>query len=66
MKTNIKKVKIIIPNDIILKRINSTPTLKRLSKCNLFVGENIENVNHYQFSEMQRMYPILGINLIEI
>ena len=66
MKTNIKKVKIIIPNDIILKRVNSTPTLKRLSKCNLVVGENIENVNHYQFAEMKRMYPILGINLIEL
>ena len=64
MKTNIKTVKIVIPNENILKRINSTPTLKRLSKLNLMVGENIENVNHYQFSEMQRMYPIIGVEII--
>ena len=66
MKANIKKVKIVIPNETILKRVNSTPTLKRLSKLILVVGENIETVNHYQFSEMQRMYPILGVEIIEI
>lgn len=66
MKTNIKQVKIVIPNDIILKRVNSTPTLKRISRLNLVVGENIESVNHFQFSEMQRMYPILGIEITEL
>jgi len=66
MKANIKQVKIVIPNEVILKRVNSTPTLKRLSKLNLVVGENTENVNHYQFSEMKRMYPILGIDIIEL
>lgn len=66
MKANIKQVKIVIPNETILKRVNSTPTLKRLSKLNLIVGENTENVNHYQFSEMKRMYPILGIEIIEL
>lgn len=66
MKANIKQVKIVIPNETILKRVNSTPTLKRLSRLNFIVGENIENVNHYQFSEMQRMYPILGIEIIEV
>jgi hypothetical protein len=66
MKTNIKQVKIVIPNETILRRVNSTPTLKRLSRLNLVVGENIENVNHFQFSEMQRMYPILGIEITEL
>lgn len=66
MKANIKQVKIVIPNEVILKRVNSTPTLKRLSKLNLVVGENTENVNHYQFSEMKRMYPILDIDIIEL
>lgn len=66
MKANVKQVKIVITNEAILKRVNSTPTLKRLSKLNLVVGENTENVNHYQFSEMQRMYPILGIDIIEL
>ena len=66
MKKNIKQVKIVIPNDIILKRVNSTPTLKRISRLNLVVGENIESVNHFQFSEMQRMYPILGIEITEL
>ena len=66
MKANIKQVKIVIPNEVILKRVNSTSTLKRLSKLNLVVGENTENVNHYQFSEMKRMYPILGIDIIEL
>ena len=66
MKANVKQVKIVIPNEAILKKVNSTPTLKRLSKLNLVVGENTENVNYYQFSEMQRMYPILGIDIIEL
>lgn len=66
MKTNIKTIKIIIPNEIILNRINTTPTLKRLSKLNLIVGENEERVNHFQFAEMNRIFPILGIQLIDL
>ena len=66
MKKNIKQVKIVIPNETILKRVNSTPALKRLSRLNLVVGENFENVNHYQFSEMKRMYPILNIKITEL
>ena len=64
--TNVKKVKITIPNEVILKRIISTPALNRLSKIKLQVGENIENVNHFQFSNMIRMYPILNVGIIEI
>ena len=64
--TNVKKVKITIPNEAILKRIISTPTLNRLSKNKLQVGENIENVNHFQFSNMLRMYPLLNVGIIEI
>jgi len=44
MKANVKKVKIVIPNDAVLNRVNSTPKLKRLSRSILVVGENIENV----------------------
>lgn len=66
MATNLKQIKIIIPNEIILKTVNSIPTLKRLSRLSLVVGENIETVNHYQFSKIQRMYPILGIIIKEI
>lgn len=65
MRTNVKTVKITIPNEVVLKRVNTTPALKRLSRLNLVVGDNFENVNHYQYSEMQRMYPVLGIEVIE-
>jgi hypothetical protein len=63
---NIKTIKIIIPNERILKRVNSTPTFSRLSKLNLQVGENIENVNLKQFADMVRLYPLLGITVEEI
>jgi len=65
-KSNLKTVKIIIPNDAVLKRVNSTPALKKLSRLDLVVGDNIEKVNHFQFSEMQRLYPVLNIELIEL
>ena len=64
--SNTKEVEIIIPNENILKRVNTTPTLKRLSKLSLRVGSNVETVNHYQFSEMKRMYSILDIKIIEL
>jgi hypothetical protein len=65
-KQNVKTVTITIPNEVILKKINSTPTLNRLSKINLKVGENTENVNHCQFAGMMRMLPIAGAQIIEI
>lgn len=65
-KQNIKTVKITIPNEIILKKIISTPTLNRLSRLILKVGENIENVNHFQFTEQMRMFPIVGVKIEEI
>ena len=63
---NIKTVKITIPNEVVLRKINNTPTLSRLSRLSLKVGENIENVNHYQFSEQMRMFPIAGVEIQEI
>lgn len=65
-KQNIKTVKITIPNEIILKKIISTPALNRLSRLILKVGENIENVNHFQFAEQMRMFPIAGVKIEEI
>ena len=66
VKRNVKTVKITIPNEQILKRINSTPALNRLSRLALKVGANIENVNHTQFADMVRLYPILGVTVEEI
>ena len=43
-KQNVKTVKITIPNEIVLKRINSTPSLNRLSRLILKVGENVDVV----------------------
>lgn len=64
MKTkNIKTVKITVPSERILKRIKSTPTFNRLSRLNLQVGENIESVNHKQFADMVRLYPIAGCTI---
>jgi hypothetical protein len=65
-KKNVKTVKITIPNEIVLKRINSTPSLNRLSRLILKVGENLENVNHFQFAEQMRMFPIVGVKIEEI
>ena len=63
---NIKTVKITVPNEQILKRLNSTPTFSRLSRLRLNVGENIENVNHRQYADMNRLYPIIGVSVEEI
>ncbi len=63
---NIKKVSITIPSEVILKKVTSTPTFSCLSRLKLVVGENIENVNHKQFSDMVRLYPLLGIEIKEI
>ena len=58
--------KIIDYAKFILKRINSTPALNRLSRLNLQVGVNIENVNHTQYSDMKRLYELLGVTVEEI
>ncbi len=63
---NIKTVKITIPNEEILKRITSTPTFSRLSRLKLKVGENVENVNHKQYADMKRLYPMMGVSAKEI
>ena len=62
---NIKTVKITIPSEEILKRINSTPTFSRLSRLRLKVGENLENVNHKQYADMKRLYPMMGVSVEE-
>ena len=64
MKANIKTVTILISSVEILKKINSTPALKNLTRSNLVVGENTENVNHYQYAQILRMYPIVGCVLL--
>ena len=51
---------------MILKKIKSTPTLNRLSRLDLVVGENIEIVNHYQYSALLRMFPLLGCEIVEM
>lgn len=63
---NIKTVKITIPSEQMLKRVNSTPTFNRLSRLKLQVGENIENVNHKQFADMVRIYPLIGVAVEEV
>jgi hypothetical protein len=63
---NIKNVKITVPNKEILKRLNSTPTFNILSRLKLQVGENIENVNHAQFADMVRLYPLIGVTVEEV
>ena len=62
----VKTVKITVPNEQILKRLNSTPTFNRLSRLKLQVGENIENVNHAQFADMVRLYPLIGVTVEEV
>ena len=65
-KRNIKTVKITVPSEPVLKRLNSTPTFNRLSRLKLQVGENIENVNHAQFADMVRIYPLIGVSVEEV
>ncbi len=66
MKPNVKTVRILIPDEFILKKITSTPTLKQLSRIELKVGENIENVNHYQYSRLLNMLPLIGCKVEEV
>lgn len=66
MRKNTKTVKIVVPCEAILAKINKTPAFSRLSRLLLQVGENIENVNHTQFSDMSRLYPLIGVTVLEI
>jgi hypothetical protein len=63
---NVKEISINIPNEHILKRVMSTPTLNRLVRTELKVGQNIERVNHKQYSDIMRLYPMLGIEITEL
>jgi len=56
MRTNIKEITINIECDVRLKRINTTPTFKKLfGNNNLVVGDNLLRVNHFNYSEILRM-----------
>ena len=66
MKPNVKTVCITVPNEAILKRINSTPTFNRLSRLTLKVGSNEENVNHSQYSDMMRLFPLIGVVVTDL
>lgn len=63
---NTKKVRINIPDEQILKRIATTPALKRLSRLVLKVGDNIETVNHKQFADMVRLYSLINVTVTDI
>jgi hypothetical protein len=63
---NVKTVKIIVPNENALRLFKRTPVFLRLTRLDLRVGENVERVNHYQFSEQMRMFPMIGIKVEEI
>lgn len=65
MKKNIKTVTFEVSNVSILRRINSTPTFRNLLKSDVTIGTNTVKVNHYTFSSMQRLFPLLGIEVIE-
>lgn len=65
MKTNIKTITITIPSQEVLNLINHTPALRNLSKLSLKIGENIENVNYFQYSQLKRMYSLIGCTINE-
>lgn len=65
-KRNVKTVKITVPDEISLKKVTTIPTFNRLSRLKLKIGDNIETVNHQQFSDMVRLYPIAGVKIEEI
>ena len=66
MKRNIKTIRITIPNEIVLNRIKNTPALRNLSRLELRVGKNIENVNHAQYEQAKRMFPVCGCTVEDI
>ena len=54
MKRNVKKVSVTISNEQHLNIIKNTPALRSYFRdvTSLVVGENILNVNHYDFSQL--------------
>ena len=66
MQTNLKTVVITIPSESVLSLIKKTPTLSKLTRIELKVGENTERVNHYQFSALARMFPMAGAKVNEV
>lgn len=65
-KRNVKTVKITVPNEESLRMFNKSPSTKWVTRLNLEVGENIERVNHYQFSQQKRVFPYFGIKVEEL
>ncbi len=65
-KKNIITVRITVPNEMVLNRINSTSALSKLSRLKLKVGANTEQVNHFQYSEQMRMFPVCGCKIEKI
>ena len=61
MGKNVKQVKITVPSEQILKRLNSISTFNRLSRLKLKVGENIEMVNH-KF-DLEEFFRIASLEL---
>jgi len=62
---NKKQITIDVPNEQILKRLKSTPTFNRLSRLSLKVGKNTEIVNHKQYADMLRLYPLIDVKVYE-
>ncbi len=54
MKKNVKTINVFISNDIHLNLIKKTPALNSYFRNinNLIVGNNMLNVNHYDFSKL--------------
>jgi len=60
---NTKKIILEIPNENVLKLINSTPSLRRLFIGELKVGWNNQTVNHKQFYDITRTVGVIGCRL---
>lgn len=63
---NTKKIKYVIDHPKRVKRFNSTPAFRELVRKDAQLGENIEVVNHYQYSQILKMFPSLNIKVTEI
>lgn len=63
---NTKKIKYVIDHPKRVKLFNSTPAFRELVRKDAKLGENIETVNHYQYSQILKMFPRLNIQVSEI
>ena len=63
---NTLKINIYIPCEKVLNKIKTTPALNQLTRVNLVVGNNKETVNHYQYSRINNMFPLLGCIITKI